>query len=111
MNHSKRAGSDDAAPAEPAATSAAALPVGKTLATVLIILTALFGVLLATICGDALVGAFVLAALDMVGATRTLVDWTEGVFLVASLVPAALLFRHALASERAMWGVGSRRPG
>ncbi len=71
--------------------------------TLVMILTALFGVLIAMIVGDALVGALVLAMLEFAGVTGSFLGWTEGVLAVASLIPAYFLFRHALANERAMW--------
>jgi hypothetical protein len=71
--------------------------------TVVMILTALFGVLIAMIVGDALIGALVLAMLEFAGVTGPAVNWTEGVLAVASVIPAYFLFRHALANERSMW--------
>jgi hypothetical protein len=75
----------------------------KTRLTLVMILTALFGVLIAMIVGDALIGALVLAMLEFAGVTGPFLGWTEGVLAVASLVPAYFVFRHALANERAMW--------
>jgi len=78
--------------------------------TVSMICTALLSTALLLIVGDAMGGGLLYALLHAFHATTDVILWTEGTFLVLSVVPAGWLLYRACQAEMEMADPNGRRP-